>query len=347
MSQIKIAFDGESLITPQAIISELSSTKTDLHDDQLATAKAELALVLRIALQQVEEGRDPAQTVKRLIGALHETRNKFEPSVWQELIPIVQSHPSAKIFQQDPFTRWSFEKPRGYSGDASLIDFIYGHPAVAHEVAKSTPLGLGIYEYTRNAPGPVAVRERRDILTRYVDEIAAEKGPETEILTVAAGHLREADSSVALKEGGIKRWVALDQDPISIGSIARDFQGTCIEAIDGSVRGLLSKKHQLGKFDFIYAAGLYDYLADKVAVKLTQACMEMLKPGGVFLFANFAEGMADDGYMESFMNWALLLRSEADMWSVINASTDRNGVDAHVEFGTNRNIVYGTIRKRS
>ena len=81
MSQFNIAFDGESLITPQSIITELSSSKTDRHDEQLATAKAELALVLAIAMQQIEEARDPAQTVKRLIGALHETRNKFEPSV--------------------------------------------------------------------------------------------------------------------------------------------------------------------------------------------------------------------------------------------------------------------------
>lgn len=345
MSQLQIALDGQSLITPQSISDELSSSRTHRHDEQLPTAKAELALVMRIATQRIEEGRDPAETVKWLIAALRDIRRKFEPTVWQELIPIVQAHSSAKIFQQCPFTRWSFEKPRGYSGDASLIDFIYGHEAVAHEVAKCTPLGLGIYEYTRNAPGPVAVRERRDILTRYVDELAAEKGPDIEILTVAAGHLREADASVALKQGGIKRWVALDQDPISIGSITRDFQGTSIEAIDGSVRGLLGKKHQLGKFDFIYAAGLYDYLNDKVAIKLTQACMEMLKPGGVFLFANFADEMADDGYMESYMNWTLLLRSEADMWRVVNSSVERNSVDADVWFGDNRNIIYGTIRK--
>jgi len=347
VTQLQIVLDGESLITPQAITNELSSSKTGLHDEQLATGRAEVALILRIALQRIEEGRDPAQTVKQLIGALHDTRNKVEPSVWQALIQIIQGHPAAAIFQQDPFTRWSFEKPRGYSGDATLIDFIYGHPSVADEVARSTALGRGIYEYTRNAPGPVAVRERRDILTRYVDEIAAERGGEAEILTVAAGHLREADTSVALRDGQIKRWVALDQDPISIGSIARDFSGTCIEAVDGSVRGLLSKKHQLGTFDFIYAAGLYDYLADKVAVKLTQTCMDMLKPNGVFLFANFASDMADDGYMESVMNWALLLRSEADMWNVINSSVERNTVEASVEFGENRNIVYGIIRKRS
>lgn len=346
MSQLQIVLDGQSLITPQSMTNELAAFKTARFETNLLTAKAELALVMQIATQRIEEGRDPGETVKWLIAALRGVRRKYEPSVWQELIQIVQAHPSAKIFQQDPFTRWSFEKPRGYSGDASLIDFIYGHPAVAHEVERSTPLGLGIYEYTRNAPGPVAVRERRDILTRYVDELAAEKGPEIEILTVAAGHLREADASVALKEGGIKRWVALDQDPISIGSITQGFQGTCIEAVDGSVRGLLAKKHQLGTFDFIYAAGLYDYLNDKVAIKLTQTCMEMLKPGGVFLFANFADEMADDGYMESYMNWTLLLRSEADMWRVVNASADPASVDAEVWFGENRNIVYGTIRKR-
>lgn len=346
MTQPQIALDGQSLITPQAIHTALSPSKTPRHEEQLPVAKGELAIVMRIATQRIEEADDPAATVKWLISALGDIRRKFEPSVWQELIPIVQAHPSAKIFQQCPFTRWSFEKPRGYSGDASLIDFIYGHPAVADEVAKCTPLGLGIYEYTRNAPGPVAVRERRDILTRYVDELAAEKGTDFEVLTIAAGHLREADNSVALKEGRIKRWVALDQDPISIGSITRDFQGTVIEAIDGSVRGLLSKKHQLGTFDFIYAAGLYDYLNDKVAIKLTQTCMNMLKPGGVFLFANFAEGMADDGYMESYMNWVLLQRSEADMWKIVNSSVERNGVDAEVWFGENRNIIYGTIRKR-
>jgi hypothetical protein len=65
------------------------------------------------------------------------------------------------------------------------------------------------------------------------------------------------------------------------------------------------------------------------------------------LFANFARDIFDDGYMETFMNWALLLRSEADMWDIVNASVDRNTVEASVEFGANRNIVYGIIRKRS
>ncbi|TIQ14999.1 MAG: hypothetical protein E5X54_38475, partial [Mesorhizobium sp.] len=57
-----------------------------------------------------------------------------------------------------------------------------------------------------------------------------------EVLAIAAGHLREANRSTALRDGGLKRWVALDQDPQSVGLITRDFQGTAVEAIDGSVR---------------------------------------------------------------------------------------------------------------
>jgi SAM-dependent methyltransferase len=190
------------------------------------------------------------------------------------------------------------------------------------------------------------VRERRDLLTRHVDGIAAARGEKIEILAVAAGHLREADRSTALKEGRMKRWVALDQDPLSVESIARDFEGTCVEAMEGSVLGLLKRAYDLGQFDFVYASGLYDYLPHKTAVKLTQRCLQLLKPDGIFLFANFSPEMSDDGFMETFMNWALLQRSEADMWAIINASVDRNTVEASVYFGDNRNIIYAVLRKR-
>ncbi|MBX4907841.1 MULTISPECIES: class I SAM-dependent methyltransferase [Rhizobium] len=347
MAQPLFSLDGQSLITPQSVSNQFPSPHHDNEKDLLRTAEAEFAIVINIAMQRFGAGKDLPGAVKWLIGQLHDVRQKFGAAVWQKLIPFIQAHPSAKILQQCPFTRWSFEKPRGYSGDAGLIDFIYGHPAVAEQVARSTLLGLDIFEYTINAPGPVAVRERRDILTRYVDDTAARTGSDTEVLAIAAGHLREAETSKALAEGRLKRWVALDQDPQSIGSIASQFHGTSVEPIDGSVRGLLARKHQLGTFDLIYAAGLYDYLADKVAIRLTQICMEMLKPGGVFLFANFSDEMADDGYMESYMNWELLQRSNADMWRIANAGAAENTVEKTVWFGANRNIIYATIRRLS
>ena len=346
MNRSQIVFDRQSLITPEAVKREVLGSPAASSVQELAEAQAQVALILAFAEQQIRSAQEPAQIIDRIIRSLHQTRETYS-SVWQDLVPMVQDHPVRQYFHEDPFTRWSFEKPRGYSGDAHLIDFIYGHPSTAEEIQSASLLGRTLHEYTRNAPSAVAVRERRDLLTRYVDQVAAEKGSDTEILTIAAGHLREADRSVALKEGRIKRWVALDQDPMSVGATIRDFSGTCVEAIDGSVRGLLTKSQKLGTFDFVYAAGLYDYLADKVAIKLTQTCLEMLKPGGMFLFANFSTEVPDDGYMETMMNWTLLLRSQADMWNIINESVAGHDVETQVMFGANRNILYGTIQKRS
>ncbi|NGN39854.1 class I SAM-dependent methyltransferase [Mesorhizobium sp. CGMCC 1.15528] len=347
MNEPQPVLDGESLITPTAIAADMAALyPSQGSSDHLATATAELGLVLHSARQWFEAGNDPAQTMRWTVEALHKMRRKVEPGVWQALIPLAQEHPVADYFHQDPFTRWSFEKPRGYSGDARLLDFIYQHENIREDVAEASPIGSALYAYSKYYPSCVAVRERRDLLAQYVDEITEERGGGTEVLAIASGHLREAGSSVALEQGRIARWVALDQDPLSVGSVARDYAGTPVEAIDGSVRGLLTDAYKLGTFDFVYSAGLYDYLTDAVAIRLNRRCLRMLKPKGTLLFANFSPELTDDGYMETFMNWALLLRTEADMWKIINASVDRNTVEAEVFFGENRNIVYGVIRKK-
>ncbi|WP_422646358.1 class I SAM-dependent methyltransferase [Agrobacterium tumefaciens] len=338
--------DGQSLITPDTVAKEIFSSRTESFDDNFIVAKAEIALILEMVQQKIGKGLPPQEVIHFTAGALHGLRDKIHSSVWAELIPLVQNHAISDYFLEDPFTRWSFEKPRGYSGDAQLLDFIYGHESVAGLVRNASPVGAALYDYTKDASSSVAVRERRDLLTRFVDEAAKRHAGDAEILTIASGHLREANNSTALKEKRIKRWVALDQDPISVGSVMRDFHGTCIEAIDGSVRDIVLRSQELGTFDFIYAAGLYDYLNDKVAIKLTKRCMEMLKPGGMFLFANFSEDIVVDGYMETFMNWALLLRSKADMWKIVNESAEPSSVEADVFFGENHNIVYATIRKK-
>jgi hypothetical protein len=45
------------------------------------------------------------------------------------------------------------------------------------------------------------------------------------------------------------------------------------------------------------------------------------------------------------MDWPLILRSADDMEDIINAAVDRNHVQTNVYYGSNRNIVYGTVTK--
>lgn len=346
MNAVPDKFDGESLITPDMIASKASARRSAPEAEQLATAEVQLALMLQIVERRFRAGIQPGETIHYLVGELNKLRRNLPAAVWQALVPMAQNHPVARFVHQDPFTRRSFEKPRGYSGDAGLLDFIYRHESAADELSRATALGQALYAYTSASPATAAVRERRDLLARHIDEIASTRDGDLEILTVAAGHLREAEISVAMRERQIKRWVALDQDPMSIGAILRDKAGSCIDPMHGSVKGLLSDTYPLGNFDFVYAAGLYDYLPFEVAVKLTKKCLEALKPKGVYLFANFHDDIPDDGYMETFMNWSLILRSEADVQAIVDASIDRNLFDARVESGENGNIVYAFITRR-
>ncbi len=346
MRQVTTAIDGESLITPELIGSQHDYTSSAAEDGQLSTARTQLALALSLVDQRFRAGEAPERVTARLFHEMHKLRARLPPALWQALVPLAQRHPVAAIVHEDPFTAWSFDKPRGYSGDARLLDFIYGHESVASLVSEATDRGRAIHAYTAAAPAASAVRERRDLLASRVDALAAERGAETEILTIASGHLREGAMSQALAGGGIRRWVALDQDPLSVGTVARDFAGTVVEAMNGSVKGLLAQRYPLGRFDFAYAAGLYDYLPHSAAVRLTETCLRMLKPGGTFLFANFNHDIVDDGYMETFMNWPLLLRSEREIWQIAEeAAAQVSGrVETDVFRGVNGNILYAAMR---
>lgn len=345
MAKTELRLDNSSLITSDLIRKHHPASKLVADSGELSERTAQLALMLDLAYQGFAKRQPAAAIVDRLAGRLHELRHAASPSVWRQLIPLAQEHRVAEYLMQDPFTRWSSEKPRGYSGDASLLDIYYKHPSAAEIVESSPALGQEIYAYTSEAPSSAAGRERRDILTRSVDETASRVG-DAEILAIACGHLREAESSKALARGRLKRWVGLDQDPVSVAMVNRDLAGTAVEARDGSVRGILRRAYSLGTFDLVYASGLYDYLPRAVGIRLLQRAMELVKPGGEFLFANFSDEITTDGYMETFMDWPLILRSADDMWDIINAAVDRNTVEADVYYGSNRNIVYGIVRRR-
>ncbi|MNU31206.1 hypothetical protein D3C71_197240 [compost metagenome] len=344
-----IELDGHSLVTPESIAEEVYENSDDGHegfDVRLQAARDRLQPHLDGAAEAFRNGAPTKDIGRDVTLWLHEIRNSVAIDVWRALIPFVQSHPVAAFFMQDPLTKWSFDRPRGYSGDAHLLDLIYRHEKIAHQVAAASELGREVYEFTSHAPSSLANCDRRDILARHVDETSARVGQGAEILSFAAGHLREAEVSKAHAERALGRWIAVDQDPLSIAEVEASYAGTAVQAVSGSVRDLLAKKLDLGTFDLVYASGLYDYLNDKVAVKLTQRLLPLVKPGGSFLFANYSHPIVVDGYLETFMNWTLLLRSEEDMLRIMGDSADPAEWESSVFFGHERNIAYGVMRRK-
>jgi extracellular factor (EF) 3-hydroxypalmitic acid methyl ester biosynthesis protein len=244
-------------------------------------------------------------------------RREDEPHAWPEYARGCLNHPVHELLHQDPFTYRAFAKPRGYAGDAVMMDYIYGLGETGRVAREATPLGRAIFSHMATRPSARAVRYRRQLLADLIDRTASGGG--RRVFALAAGHLREVEISSAARSGSLTELVAMDQDEASLATVAEDYARLGVRTMNGSVRQILSKKVNVGEFDFVYAAGLYDYLSGPVATALTCRLFEMTRPGGTMLIPNFLAGAPDSGYMEAFMDWHLIYRNHADMRALANA----------------------------
>jgi extracellular factor (EF) 3-hydroxypalmitic acid methyl ester biosynthesis protein len=249
--------------------------------------------------------------VRDLMDALGLARAELGDA-WPTAIERCRRHPLHAAFFADPLTARARLKPRGYAGDAVMIDYVYrGLPSA--ERFKVGRFGTALFDATTWSPAAVAVRARRDLLANRIDA-CAERVKRPRILSLACGHLREGLESVAVDERRIGLLSAIDQDAESIAVVADAFAG--IDEVvpqRGSVRDLLRGKIDISRYDLIYAAGLYDYLSRSVATKLTHRLFEGLASGGELLVGNFAPDYPTIGYTEAFMDWYLLCRSEEEL----------------------------------
>jgi len=238
-------------------------------------------------------------------------RREEEPERWPDVARSCISHPLRQILHQDPFTYRAFSKPRGYAGDAVMMDYIYGLGEAGQAASDATPLGRAIFSHMATRPSARAVRHRRALLAHLIDRTASRGG--SRVFALAAGHLREVEMSSAVRSDAITEYMAMDQDEASLAVVEGDYARLGVRAVPGSVRQLLGRKVTPGRFDFVYAAGLFDYLGTSIATALTGRLFEMTRPGGNLLIPNFAVGGRDTGYMEAFMDWHLIYRTHADM----------------------------------
>jgi hypothetical protein len=83
-----------------------------------------------------------------------------------------------------------------------------------------------------------------------------------------------------------------------------------------SVRRLLTAKTlstSLGERDFVYSAGLFDYLNKRSFSALLGALYESVVPGGELTIGNVASHNPTRWWMEYALDWYLLHRSSEDL----------------------------------
>lgn len=272
-------------------------------------------------------------------------RRQDEPDSWPDFARACLDHPIRHLLHQDPFTYRAFAKPRGYAGDAVMMDYIYGMGEAAHAAREATPAGRALFSHMGTRPSARAVRYRRRLLAELIDHTASRGG--SRVFALAAGHLRELETSEAVRIGAIREFVAVDQDQASLAVVARDYARLGVRTINGSVRQILGGKTNLGEFDFVYAAGLFDYLGGPVASALACKMFEMTQPGGLMLIPNFLAGARDSGYMESFMDWRLIYRDHSDMEALVAALPSRAVANYEIFDDDDSTITFLLVSKAS
>lgn len=222
---------------------------------------------------------------------------------WSQTRSTYLGHPLRSVMMEDPYIARCVTKPRGYAGDAELIDLIYDQtpPASASEI------GRRIFRHGIEFQASEGVRQRRNTAQAFVGD-AVRQGKH--ILVLACGHFREGDPLIGQDLGNLS---LVDQDPLSLDVVRRRFGPTvqCHEAnVFSYLRGAVSRGE---KFDLVYTLGLTDYLDDRAMALLHRMAKAVLAPGGEFILANFVPNHLAIGWMDAVMDWHLIYREPAEL----------------------------------
>ncbi|WP_338844952.1 class I SAM-dependent methyltransferase [Massilia sp. W12] len=224
-----------------------------------------------------------------------------------------------------PFVYRTFTKPLGYAGDFQMVNQIMDDPRQ----------GPSTYFQIVNAaflatPVATAHRNRIDILVDYLvrlAERAREEGRQYRVLNVACGPAVE-----------VQRFLQTYPEPDRIHFELLDFSEEALQWTNEKLNAInagLSRKgslhfqrdsvHQLIKrrlpadltqareFDAVYCAGLFDYLSDKVCLKLMQYFSMRARSGASLLITNVHTDNPQKSSMEHLLEWYLIYRDEARM----------------------------------
>ncbi len=73
------------------------------------------------------------------------------------------------------------------------------------------------------------------------------------------------------------------------------------------------KRSPKGQYDYVYCAGLFDYLSDAFCHRLSEILYSWVIPGGLFVSTNVADCNPRRLTMEYIMEWTLIYRSGAEL----------------------------------
>jgi hypothetical protein len=122
------------------------------------------------------------------------------------------------FLSNDPLTRWGLLKPKGFAGDATLMDFCYQHKSISEFVDASSELGKNINSAIVGSQQPKSAQMRVELIAKEINEIAENKN-EISLASFASGHAREFELVNKKAKKKIEKFLAIDTDGDSLEKI--------------------------------------------------------------------------------------------------------------------------------
>jgi extracellular factor (EF) 3-hydroxypalmitic acid methyl ester biosynthesis protein len=229
-----------------------------------------------------------------------------------------------------PFVYRTFAKPLGYAGDYEMVNQLLGDP----RQGGSTYIQLVNATFLRAAVAQ-AHRNRIDILVEYLGRaraLAEREGRQVRILNIGCGPAVEVQRLIGSGEDLSRlSFTLLDFSRETLdytrekleAVMAQSGRRADVSYVQESVHDLLKRPAQsqaleAGRgFDFIYCAGLFDYLSDKVCTRLIRYFLSRSAPGARMLLTNVHSSNPERHGMEHLLEWHLIYRDEAQMSAVM------------------------------
>lgn len=220
-----------------------------------------------------------------------------------------------RYFLYGEFIRWSLEKPFGYAGDFKIIDDIY----------QNSPHTTGFTRlwdnYFQQLAAPRAVRERKEDLKKFIIDFVREcKNRDVRIMNLASGSAREIKELQETDSNNLFSNVIFDCYDFDVNAI--NYSKQLLNNTDkvnffqkNAIRLALKRNIEdeiRYKYDLIYATGLFDYLDERVAVRLVYNLKKLINQGGVILISNARDKYSNPSaaWMEWVTDWNLAYRTE-------------------------------------
>ncbi|MDQ1079916.1 hypothetical protein [Pseudoroseomonas cervicalis] len=248
------------------------------------------------------------QALARLVALCDELRAAHDAAGWQQALATLRAHPLQRLMLEEPLVREGLARPGPGPGPATL-DLLLEHASVQPVLAQLSRAGRDLAAALRQLGYPAALRAQTRFLARIVDAVA-ERRPQAEILTLGAGHLREAE--LVTQGRAITRWVMQDSDGDALTRARREAPpGLPLRALRCGLPYFIRRPYLRGCFDLITLAELPG--CERNAVQLVDAAFAALKPGGSLLLGSAAAPPAEAAWLEAYLGWRPCWRMPEEM----------------------------------